>query len=129
MYFEKGRPRVLDIVSFKDRPVETLLCITLRSLWGTWKSIWRINFEMILIERLETTVQTVLKTFRCRGGTSNGGTFNYNIYVVYIILYLLRNMFCYFWWGWNRVASSNNFHWLYVPRCKLYIEYCYSFYF
>ena len=35
MYSEKGRPRVLDIVSFKDRPVETLFCITMRSRSGT----------------------------------------------------------------------------------------------
>ena len=32
VYSDKGRPRVLEIVSFKDRPVETLFCITMRSL-------------------------------------------------------------------------------------------------
>ena len=72
MYSNTGRPRALDIVSFKDRPVEILYCITKRSRWGTWNSISRINIKTILIEGSENAYRTALKTFRCRGGNSNG---------------------------------------------------------
>ena len=52
--------------------------------------------------------------------------FKNNIYGVHIILYfILRNMLCYLCSGWTGIASSNKFNELYVPQCKLYMEYCF----
>ena len=72
MYSDTGRPQVLDIVSFKYSSVEILYCITMRSRWGIWNSISRMNIESILIEGSKNAYRTALKTFRCRGGNSNG---------------------------------------------------------
>ena len=50
--------------------------------------------------------------------------FNYFFYVVHI-LFILSNISYYLCSGWTGILS-NKFNELYVPQCKLYMEYCFS---